>query len=209
MSKRLSLAISLSLLAVFAITAFVVGRPTLPLFDELPPNTATGFIAYQNHRCVYVADLARATVNEAFCPSLDPEEGNRQGEVRFAFTQDGKLQVGTWDSDTAVVIDPASGLVEGELEWVESAESRELTERLYPRWEQEDHPEGLLITVEGREHLLRDVPSAYSIHNVTASPDGIWVAAQDNAGELVLLGPSGPWVVDTELDDYSSMDWAP
>lgn len=207
MTKPLSIALSLGLLAAFAVTALVVGRPTLPLFDELPPNTATGFIAYENNDCVLVADLERATVNEAFCPSLDDEEGIRQEGIRFAFTDDGKLQVGTWESATAVVIDPASGAAEGEGVWDESAEGHELPERLYPQWEQEDHEDGLLITVDGQEYLLRDVPNAYSIHNMIGSPDGTWVAAQDNADQLVLLGPNGPWVVDTELDDYTPMVW--
>ena len=209
MSKPLSIAISLGLLAAFAITALLVGRPTLPLFDELQPGTAVGLIAYQNNDCVFVADLERATINEVFCPSLDEEEGIRYQGIRFAFTADGKLQVGTWESYTGVLVDPISGLPEGERVWDESAESREVSEPRFADWQQETQSDGLLVTIDEQEHLLADVPNAYRIHNIISSPDDVWVAAQDNAGQLVLLGPSGPWVVDSDLDDYTQMLWAP
>ena len=221
MSRPLSIVISLGLLAAFAITALLVGRPTLPLFDELRPGSAVGLIAYQSNDCVFVADLERATINEAFCPSLDDEERFRDQGIRFGFTADGKLQVGTWDSDTAVVINPVSGLREGERVWEdrflgdhlegptrEGTEFPEDPESRFADWQQETHPDGLLVTINGQEHLLADVPNAYRIHNMISSPDDVWVAAQDNAEQLVLLGPSGPWVVDTDLDDYTQMLWA-
>lgn len=209
MSKPVSIAVSFGLLAAFAITALAVGRPTLPLFDKLPPNIAVGLIAYQSNNCVFVADLERATINEAFCPSLDDEEGIRYQGIRFAFTADGKLQVGTWDSYTGVLVDPVSGLPEDEQVWDESTEGREVPESRFAEWKQETQSDGLLVTIDGQEHLLADVPNAYRIHNIVSSPDDVWVAAQDNAGQLVLLGPSGPWVVDTDLDDYTQMLWAP
>jgi hypothetical protein len=209
MSKRLSLVVSLGLLAAFAVTALAVGRPALPLFDELPSDTAAGLIAYQDNDCVFVADLDRATITEAHCPSLDDEEGIRRAGVRFAFTEDGKLQVGTWESSTAVVIDPTSGATEGESVWDKSAEGGELAEMRFADWQQKAQSDGLLITIEGQEHLLSDMPKAYRLHTVISSPDGVWAAAQDNVEQLVLLGPSGPWVVTTGLDDYTPMAWGP
>ena len=210
MSKPVSIAVSLGLLAAFAITALAVGRPTLPLFDELPLNTATGFIAYESNDCVFVADLERATINKAFCPSPDDEEGFRYQGIRFEFTADGMLHVGTGNSHKGVLVDPVSGLPEGERVWEDRPEgpTPEDTGLRYVEWKQETQSDGLLVTIDRQEHLLVDVPNAYRIHNMIFSPDDVWVAAQDNAGQLVLLGPSGPWVVDTDLNDYTQMLWA-
>lgn len=201
MSRPVSIAISLLLLATFAVTALVVGRPTLPLFNKLPPNIAAGLIAYQNNDCVFVADLERATVSESFC--LPPQDENG----RHTFTEDGKILIGTWDSDTGVLVDPVSGLTEGERAWGDYTAYPEDPHSL--DWHEETQSDGLLVTIDGQEYLLTDAPNAYRINEITFSADGVWGAAQDNVGQLVLLGPSGPWLVDTDLDNYTWIWWVP